>query len=162
MLWFPFWLCFASSHPALSSFWVCAAWHILVWEEAGKSFSESHLDVGNKQVRDLILFPWPEGWIEPNDPTFPFFCILLLVSSLSHILCIIFSVEWEELEGISEELSSWESSSFCFVKMHWETHSLGLSPPPEHTRQTFFFKNPLTSSVELLLIFPDVAKGFIL
>ena len=96
---------------------------------------------------------------------FPHFCILKSMSSLSHILHIIFSVNWEQLESSSEEWNCWSSSSSVLpVKMHVETHPLGLTTTWTHKTNSLTSlpgDRPLTS-VKPLLFFPDGAKGLIL
>lgn len=118
-------------------------------EEAGESFSESHLVVGNKYIRS---HPTSMTWRMDrtkwsNFPTLVSYS--KSVSSLSHILCIIFLLTWEELEGSSEELSSLKSSSFCFVCENALGDPLPGSLTTTWTHKTnFLLQKPLTSSVD--------------
>lgn len=151
-------------------------------EEAEESFSESHLLVGDKWIRGLILSPGPERWIiyfffsdantkRTKGSDFLTFVYLKSMSSWSPyqlILSIIFSVgcnreiayyflcwlrpTWEQFRRMKQ----FKINSFCLPVWRpspWVSHHLNTQ---HKLIQLFPEERPLTS-IKPLLILPGVA-----
>lgn len=124
-------------------------------EEAEESFSESHLLVGDKWIRGLILSPGPERWIiyfffwckykENQGIWFSHFCIFevnvfMITLSINFVYyflcwvqqrnCILFSLLTKTNLRAVQKNETVQDQFILFASL--ETQPLGLSPP-EHT-----------------------------